>query len=79
MIDRKSRTGEGVGSELAQGGEQDVRRAVEAASKAFEEALARTGTEAPFGGYKRSGFGREMGMHAVNLYTEVKNVYFSEA
>ncbi len=35
-------------------------------------------TEAPFGGYKRSGIGREMGMHAVNLYTEVKNVYFSE-
>jgi acyl-CoA reductase-like NAD-dependent aldehyde dehydrogenase len=33
--------------------------------------------EAPFGGYKRSGIGREMGMHAVNLYTEVKNVYFS--
>jgi len=36
-------------------------------------------TEAPFGGYKHSGIGREMGMHAVNLYTEVKNVYFSEA
>jgi acyl-CoA reductase-like NAD-dependent aldehyde dehydrogenase len=35
-------------------------------------------TEAPFGGYKRSGIGREMGMHAVNLYTEVKNIYFSE-
>ena len=35
-------------------------------------------TEAPFGGYKRSGIGREMGMHAVNLYTEVKNVYFSQ-
>jgi betaine-aldehyde dehydrogenase len=34
-------------------------------------------TEAPFGGYKRSGFGREMGMHAVQLYTEVKNVFFS--
>jgi acyl-CoA reductase-like NAD-dependent aldehyde dehydrogenase len=33
--------------------------------------------EAPFGGYKQSGIGREMGMHAVNLYTEVKNVYFS--
>ena len=33
--------------------------------------------ETPFGGYKKSGFGREMGMHAVNLYTEVKNVYFS--
>jgi len=35
-------------------------------------------TEAPFGGYKRSGMGREMGMHAVNLYTEVKNIFFSE-
>jgi acyl-CoA reductase-like NAD-dependent aldehyde dehydrogenase len=35
-------------------------------------------TEAPFGGYKQSGIGREMGMHAVNLYTEVKNVYFSQ-
>ncbi len=35
-------------------------------------------TEAPFGGFKRSGLGREMGMHAVNLYTEVKNVYFAE-
>jgi acyl-CoA reductase-like NAD-dependent aldehyde dehydrogenase len=36
-------------------------------------------TEAPFGGYKQSGFGREMGMHAANLYTEVKNIYLSEA
>jgi betaine-aldehyde dehydrogenase len=35
-------------------------------------------TEAPFGGYKRSGMGREMGMHAAHLYTEVKNVYLSE-
>src|SRR5260221_186168 len=35
-------------------------------------------TEAPFGGYKRSGIGREMGMHAVQLYTEVKSVLFSQ-
>jgi acyl-CoA reductase-like NAD-dependent aldehyde dehydrogenase len=35
-------------------------------------------TEAPFGGYKRSGFGREMGMHAAQLYTEVKSIFFSE-
>jgi acyl-CoA reductase-like NAD-dependent aldehyde dehydrogenase len=35
-------------------------------------------TEAPFGGYKQSGFGREMGMHAAALYTEVKNIYFNE-
>lgn len=35
-------------------------------------------TEAPFGGYKKSGIGREMGMHAVQLYTEVKSVFLSQ-
>jgi len=35
-------------------------------------------TEAPFGGYKKSGFGREMGMHAAQLYTEVKSIFFSQ-
>jgi acyl-CoA reductase-like NAD-dependent aldehyde dehydrogenase len=34
--------------------------------------------EAPFGGYKRSGLGRELGMQAMDAYTEVKNVFFSE-
>lgn len=29
---------------------------------------------APFGGYKSSGFGREMGIHALENYTQVKNV-----
>ncbi len=29
---------------------------------------------APFGGYKHSGYGREMGVHALELYTQVKNV-----
>jgi acyl-CoA reductase-like NAD-dependent aldehyde dehydrogenase len=32
-------------------------------------------TEAPFGGYKMSGIGRELGLHAVELYTETKNVF----
>lgn len=32
-------------------------------------------TEAPFGGYKMSGVGRELGMHALELYTETKNVF----
>ena len=30
---------------------------------------------APFGGYKQSGFGREMGMHALDSYTQVKSVW----
>jgi acyl-CoA reductase-like NAD-dependent aldehyde dehydrogenase len=33
--------------------------------------------EAPFGGFKKSGLGRELGMHAMAAYTEVKNVFFS--
>ncbi|MEA2594916.1 MAG: betaine-aldehyde dehydrogenase [Thermomicrobiales bacterium] len=30
--------------------------------------------EAPFGGFKQSGIGRELGPHALDLYTQVKNV-----
>ncbi|HEU5200046.1 MAG TPA: aldehyde dehydrogenase family protein [Ktedonobacterales bacterium] len=30
--------------------------------------------EAPFGGYNQSGLGRELGPHALELYTQVKNV-----
>lgn len=33
--------------------------------------------EAPFGGMKMSGFGRELGMHALDLYTEVKNIFIA--
>ncbi|MFI5339947.1 MAG: aldehyde dehydrogenase family protein [Candidatus Methylomirabilales bacterium] len=29
----------------------------------------------PFGGYKMSGYGRESGMHALDLYTQVKAVW----
>ena len=29
---------------------------------------------APFGGYKQSGYGREMGVHALESYTQIKNV-----
>jgi acyl-CoA reductase-like NAD-dependent aldehyde dehydrogenase len=31
----------------------------------------------PFGGVKQSGFGRELGMHAMDGYSEVKNVFIS--
>ncbi len=30
---------------------------------------------APFGGYKSSGFGRELGMHALEHYTQVKDIW----
>jgi acyl-CoA reductase-like NAD-dependent aldehyde dehydrogenase len=31
----------------------------------------------PFGGFKQSGFGRELGMHALDGYSELKNVFYS--
>jgi len=33
--------------------------------------------EAPFGGFKGSGLGRELGMRALDQYSEVKNVFIS--
>jgi len=32
-------------------------------------------TGAPFGGWKQSGYGRELGVESLRAYTEVKNVY----
>ena len=31
--------------------------------------------EAPFGGYKQSGIGRELGIEALHEFTQIKNVY----
>jgi acyl-CoA reductase-like NAD-dependent aldehyde dehydrogenase len=59
---------------------RDIGRAIRVA-KALESGVISVNsnssvhTEAPFGGYKMSGTGRELGMHALDLYTEVKNVF----
>jgi acyl-CoA reductase-like NAD-dependent aldehyde dehydrogenase len=34
--------------------------------------------ELPFGGYKESGFGRELGREALDAYTELKSVHFGQ-
>jgi betaine-aldehyde dehydrogenase len=33
----------------------------------------------PFGGFKQSGVGRELGPHALDYYTELKNVFIATA
>jgi len=33
------------------------------------------GASAPFGGYKQSGYGRELGSYSIDLYTQIKTVW----
>ncbi len=35
--------------------------------------------QAPFGGFKQSGLGRELGLHALDHYSEIKSIYFETA
>ena len=61
---------------------RDLERALRVA-RAVESGVLSVNTnhsvhlEAPFGGFKRSGFGRDLGMEAMRLYTEVKNIFIS--
>ena len=53
-----------------------VARAVEAGNLSVNSNTSvRVGT--PFGGFKQSGVGRELGPHATDHYTEVKTIFFS--
>jgi len=59
----------------------DARRALRVA-RAIETGVLSVNTsrsvflESPFGGWKRSGLGRELGVEALEGYTETKSVYF---
>ncbi len=62
----------------------DLRRALRVA-RAVESGVLSVNShssvhvEAPFGGYKQSGLGRDLGMSAMEGYTELKNVYVAES
>ena len=69
-----------VRARRARSGRRDIGRALRVAKGIRAGVLSvncnsSVHTEAPFGGYKMSGIGRELGMHALDLYTEVKNVF----
>jgi betaine-aldehyde dehydrogenase len=58
----------------------DLRRALRVARRVESGVLSVNShssvhVEAPFGGYKHSGIGRDLGMAAMDGYTELKNVY----
>jgi betaine-aldehyde dehydrogenase len=58
----------------------DLRRALRVARRVESGVLSVNShssvhVEAPFGGYKQSGIGRDLGMAAMDGYTELKNVY----
>ena len=62
----------------------DLRRALRVARRVESGVLsinshASVHVEAPFGGFKMSGIGRDLGMSAMEGYTELKNVYIPES
>jgi betaine-aldehyde dehydrogenase len=62
----------------------DLRRALRVARQVESGVLSVNShssvhVEAPFGGFKQSGIGRDLGMAAMEGYTEMKNVYVAEA
>jgi betaine-aldehyde dehydrogenase len=62
---------------------QDISRALRVA-KAIETGVLSVNTghsvhlEAPFGGYKQSGLGRELGLAVLDHYSELKSVFIAE-
>lgn len=61
----------------------DLRRALRVARQVESGVLSINShssvhVEAPFGGFKQSGLGRDLGMTAMEGYTELKNVYVAE-
>ncbi len=62
----------------------DVGRALRVARRVDSGALSVNSNssvriQTPFGGFKQSGMGRELGMAAIDGYTELKNVFISTA
>jgi acyl-CoA reductase-like NAD-dependent aldehyde dehydrogenase len=62
---------------------ENIRRAIRVARQIESGVLSINShssvhVEAPFGGFKQSGLGRDLGMSALEGYTELKNIYVAD-
>ena len=58
-------------------GEQIAREALQAGS-CFVNGLVKSDPRLPFGGINMSGYGRELGLHGIHEFVNIKTVYIAK-
>lgn len=53
-----------------------VSKAIESGAVGINCSVPLRAVDMPIGGWKQSGIGRELSLHGLNLYTEVKTLFF---